>query len=149
MSSEKHLDVSGMEPVKCELGDSLAQAAPKLQGYVRSICRMYARRLRHEYKDNTIRNAFVFETTIRELSRLGYIALVDGRINIPPWLPEALHVGAIRLFPLPLQRRHPGIDVVDPRAFFLGGDGGSLRQPVRTGLDRPTIRRRPYRTSSQ
>jgi len=90
MSSKIRLDISGAESVKCELGGSLPQAAPKLQGYVRSICRMYARRLRHEYKDNTIRNAFVFESTICELSRLGYIALVDGRIKIPTWIPEAL-----------------------------------------------------------
>jgi hypothetical protein len=86
MSSKKHLDVSRTEPV----GDLPPQAAPKLGGYVRSICRMYARRLRHEYKDNTIRNAFVFESAIRELSRLEYIMLVDGKVNIPPWLPEAL-----------------------------------------------------------
>jgi hypothetical protein len=45
---------------------------------------MYARRLRHEYEDNTIRNAFVFESAIRELSRLKYIMLVDGKVNIPP-----------------------------------------------------------------
>jgi hypothetical protein len=90
MPSKLHLDVSGAESVECELGGSLPQAATKLQGYVRSTCRMYARRLRHEYKDNTIRNAFVFESTIRELSRLGYIALVVGRIHIPTWVPEAL-----------------------------------------------------------
>jgi hypothetical protein len=90
MLSKTHLDVSGTEPVKCALGDPSPQTAPKLQGYVMSICRMYARRLRQEYKDNTIRNAFVFESTIRELSRLQYITLVDGRINIPSWLPEAV-----------------------------------------------------------
>jgi hypothetical protein len=71
MSSKTHLGVSGTESGKCELGDSLPQSASKLQGYVRSICRMYARRLRHEYN-------------------LGYIALVDWRINIPSWLPEGL-----------------------------------------------------------
>jgi hypothetical protein len=70
MSSRKHLDISGTEPAKCALGDASPQAAPKLQGYVRSICRMYARRLRQEFKDNTIRNSFVFESTFRELSRL-------------------------------------------------------------------------------
>jgi hypothetical protein len=37
MSSKKHFDVSGTESVKCALGDSLPQSAPKLQGYVRSI----------------------------------------------------------------------------------------------------------------
>jgi hypothetical protein len=98
MSSKIHLGVSRAKPVKCELGEPIIKGSPpqsrsvtpKLHGYIRSICRMYAGQLRQDYKDNTIRNKVVFDSAIPELARLGYIVLVDGRINIPSWLPEAL-----------------------------------------------------------
>jgi hypothetical protein len=97
-SKKNHLDVSRAKSVKrktdepsIESGVSQSRAVrPKLHAYIRSICRMYARQLRQDYKDNKIRNAFVFDSAIPELARLGYIALVDGRIEIPSWLPEEL-----------------------------------------------------------
>lgn len=63
---------------------------PKLYGLIHAILVLYAQRLRDEYPNLTIRNETVFELAIRELSRLGYIELVDGKRGIPAWLPDGM-----------------------------------------------------------
>lgn len=63
---------------------------PNIYGLIRCILVAYAQGLRDKYPDQTIRNATVFESAIPELSRLGYIELVDGRHGIPAWLPDQM-----------------------------------------------------------
>ena len=63
---------------------------PKIYGLIRSILVAYAQDLRDKYPGLTIRNETVFASAIRELSRHGYIQLVDGRRGVPAWLPEPL-----------------------------------------------------------
>ena len=63
---------------------------PKLYGLIHAILVLYAQRLRDEYPNLTIRNETVFESAIRELSRLGYIELVDGKRGIPAWVPDGM-----------------------------------------------------------
>lgn len=62
----------------------------KIYGLIRSILVAYAGGLREKYPGLMIRNEAVFASALRELSRHGYIQLVDGRRGIPTWLTEGL-----------------------------------------------------------
>jgi hypothetical protein len=55
-----------------------------------SLFENYARQLRADYPEQTIRKAVVFASAIREFARLGYIELVDVRFGIPADIPKAL-----------------------------------------------------------
>ena len=61
---------------------------PKLYGIIHCILVTYAQLLRDKHPNLRIRNATVFKSAIRELSRLGYIELVDAKRGIPAWLPD-------------------------------------------------------------
>ena len=55
-----------------------------------SLFENYARQLRADYPEQTIRKAVVFASAIREFARLGYIELVNVRLGIPADIPKAL-----------------------------------------------------------
>src|SRR5712671_2652785 len=61
-----------------------------MHALVRETFRDYARELRDRYNDRKIRNAVVFESAIKEFSRLGYIVLVDKMRGIPPEVFEGM-----------------------------------------------------------
>jgi hypothetical protein len=50
-----------------------------LHALLKAIFATYAADLRHRYKGHIIRNAAVFDSAIRECSRLGYIQLVNSK----------------------------------------------------------------------
>lgn len=62
----------------------------------------YANLLRTKYPDKTIRNAAVFDSAIRECSRLGYIELINSKRNMPANLPKRIvqTLKRVRHFPI-------------------------------------------------
>jgi hypothetical protein len=54
---------------------------------LKEIFSRYANVLRAQYPKQTIRNAAIFDSAIREFSRFGYIELVDCRRGVPPAIP--------------------------------------------------------------
>jgi hypothetical protein len=61
-----------------------------IYGYLSAVFDHYRRGLKLRYPGMTIRKAMVIESGIRELSRLGWIHLVDSRLGIPPDVPDFL-----------------------------------------------------------
>jgi hypothetical protein len=61
-----------------------------MHGLLKSLFADYARQLRTNYPEQTIRNAVVFASAIQEFARLGYIELVDRSVGIPADIPDFL-----------------------------------------------------------
>jgi hypothetical protein len=61
-----------------------------MHGLLESMFVDYANRLRADYPEQTIRNAAVFTSGVREFARLGYIELVDVRTGEPEGVPDHL-----------------------------------------------------------
>jgi hypothetical protein len=61
-----------------------------LHALLKEIFSMYAVDLRARYSGQTIRNADVFDSAIREFSRLNYIELVDCSRGVPAGVPSVL-----------------------------------------------------------
>ena len=61
-----------------------------LHALLKETFSMYAVDLRAQYPNQTIRNATVVDSAIREFSRLAYIELVDCSQGIPPGVPSVL-----------------------------------------------------------
>jgi hypothetical protein len=61
-----------------------------LHGYLRAICMGYGMLLRQEYQGIKIRNEEVWGSAIAEMSRLGYIVLVEKKDDLEPWMHEEL-----------------------------------------------------------
>jgi hypothetical protein len=57
-------------------------ASQNLHALLKAIFATYAADLRHRYKGHVIRNGAVFDSAIRECSRLGYIELVNSRKEV-------------------------------------------------------------------
>jgi hypothetical protein len=66
------------------------QIGQKLHVRVAQICSAYAHQLRQQYSGRWIGDVRVFLAAIAEMSRLGYIVLVDGKKNIPSWMSEEM-----------------------------------------------------------
>jgi hypothetical protein len=69
---------------------ALKNLTGNMHGLVESMFATYARTLRGRYPHRTIRNAAVFASAIQEFRRLGYIELVDARVEIPEGPPDFL-----------------------------------------------------------
>jgi hypothetical protein len=76
-------------------------ASQNLHALLKAIFAMYAADLRHRYKGHIIRNAAVFDSAIRECSRLGYIELVNSKkdaANVPDLIARRLK--RVKHFPI-------------------------------------------------
>jgi hypothetical protein len=61
-----------------------------MHGLLECIFVVYAKQLRENHPEKTIRNATVFASGVPEFARLGYIELVDARDGIADGIPAFL-----------------------------------------------------------
>jgi hypothetical protein len=73
-----------------QMKHALQNITENMHGLLESMFAQYARVLRTEYPGRSIRKATVFASAIQEFQRLGFIELVDARIEIPNDIPEFL-----------------------------------------------------------
>ena len=110
---------------------------------------MYARDLRAQYPNQTIRNTTVIDSAIREWSRFGYIELVDCRREIPAEIPGVLvrRLKRVRRHPIWIMgRQFPDdpMDMFDQMRPSMKGDKVVWRHhPSRR---KPTWHNRDHRT---
>jgi len=73
-----------------------------LHGYVRAICMTYGMFLRQDYQGIKMRNEEMFGSAIAEMSRLGYIVIVEEKDDVHPWMPEGLvrTIKRVKRFPI-------------------------------------------------
>jgi hypothetical protein len=91
---------AGQQPSPATRTNKSTFASQNLHALLKAIFATYAADLRHRYQGHIIRNAAVFDSAIRECSRLGYIELVSRNeaADVPYLIARILK--RVRHFPI-------------------------------------------------